>query len=128
MAAIGGGGGFAGSASVTSSGVLGGGQVGYNYSFGNNFLLGLETDFDGAAIRGKGAVSLSGFSGLGSFSVNARSKINDLGTARAPRLLVGRVSAARRPCRQIMPSGSSASSRAMGAFGHLFAAPDIEIL
>ena len=46
-------GGISATASVTSGGVLGGGQVGYNWAFANNFLLGFETDFDAAAITGK---------------------------------------------------------------------------
>src|SRR3977135_1423909 len=55
--AVGGGAAIAGSASITSSGVIGGGQLGYNWEFPNNFLLGIETDFDGAAIRGKGTAN-----------------------------------------------------------------------
>jgi outer membrane immunogenic protein len=80
--AIDGSGGFGGTASVTSGGVLGGGQVGYNWAFANNFLLGFETDFDGAAIRGKVQLDASGFSGPGALSVSAGSKIQTLGTVR----------------------------------------------
>ncbi len=76
------GGGFGGTASVTSGGVLGGGQVGYNWAFANNFLLGFETDFDGADIRGKVGLNASGFSGPGTLSVSGGSKIESLGTVR----------------------------------------------
>ncbi len=33
------------------NGFIGGGQVGYNYQFGNSFLIGLEADLQGAGIR-----------------------------------------------------------------------------
>ena len=35
-------------------GVVGGGQVGYNYQFGNSFVIGAETDFQGTSISGGG--------------------------------------------------------------------------
>jgi outer membrane immunogenic protein len=74
----------AGSTSFTSGGVLGGGQVGYNWEFPNNVILGFETDFDGAAIRGKatadaGAAAL----GLPIGAASAGSRINYIGTVRA---------------------------------------------
>jgi outer membrane immunogenic protein len=59
-AAVGGGAAFGGIVSITSEGVLGGGKVGYNWEFPNNFLLGFETDFDGAAIRGKATANAGG--------------------------------------------------------------------
>ena len=40
------------------SGVIGGGQFGYNYQL-NNFVLGVEVDFDGASGRGSSSVVLS---------------------------------------------------------------------
>jgi len=39
-------------ASNTQSGFIGGGQIGYNYQYGSNFLLGIEADIQGAGIRG----------------------------------------------------------------------------
>jgi outer membrane immunogenic protein len=62
---------FAGSVSITSEGVLGCGQVGYNWEFPNNFLLGFETDFDGAAIRGKVTANATGGTGGGLFGAAA---------------------------------------------------------
>jgi len=38
--------------SASVAGVLGGGQIGYNYLFSRNFLLGVEADIDGANING----------------------------------------------------------------------------
>ncbi|QBR70525.1 porin family protein [Beijerinckiaceae bacterium] len=75
---------FSGSPTITSGGVLGGGQLGYNWEFPNNILLGFETDFDGAAIRGKatadaGAVILGLPVGA---AASAGSRINYIGTVR----------------------------------------------
>ncbi len=39
-------------ASNTQSGFIGGGQVGYNYQYGSNILLGVEADIQGIGIRG----------------------------------------------------------------------------
>jgi outer membrane immunogenic protein len=39
-------------ASNTQSGFIGGGQVGYNYQYGSNILLGVEADIQGTGIRG----------------------------------------------------------------------------
>jgi outer membrane immunogenic protein len=36
------------------NGFIGGGQVGYNYQFGQSFVIGLEADIQGAGIRGSG--------------------------------------------------------------------------
>ena len=84
-AAVGGDAAFTGSFSITSSGIIGGGQVGYNWEFPNNFLLGFETDFDGAAIRGKITADVGGGTGGGPLGVAAEvgSRINYIGTVRA---------------------------------------------
>ncbi len=44
-------------ASFTSSGILGGIQLGYNYQFDSHWLVGFETDFDGSGVRGSGSTS-----------------------------------------------------------------------
>jgi outer membrane immunogenic protein len=44
-----------GNAVVDQSGIIGGGQIGYNYNFNQNILLGVEADFQGASISGRGA-------------------------------------------------------------------------
>lgn len=84
FSAVAGGVAVAGSASITSGGILGGGQVGYNWEFPNNVVLGFETDFDGAAIRGKVTANAGGAIG-GPFgaAVSAGSRINYIGTVRA---------------------------------------------
>jgi outer membrane immunogenic protein len=74
-----------GNASITSSGIIGGGQIGYNWEFGNNVVLGFETDFDGAGIRGKATANLNGIA-LGAVpfgaAIQAGSRINYIGTVR----------------------------------------------
>ncbi|MCI0467004.1 MAG: outer membrane beta-barrel protein [Beijerinckiaceae bacterium] len=77
------GGAASGSASITSSGVLGGGQIGFNWQFQNNFVAGLEADFDGAAIRGKVAANIGGaiIVPFGA-AAQAGSRINYIGTVR----------------------------------------------
>jgi outer membrane immunogenic protein len=37
-----------------AGGVVGGGQIGYNYQFGSNFVVGLETDIQGTSMRSGG--------------------------------------------------------------------------
>jgi outer membrane immunogenic protein len=66
-----------GVSSMTQSGFVGGGQIGYDHQFGN-FLLGIEADIQGSGIRGTshsiGVASSStsfGFNGLGTESWNA---------------------------------------------------------
>jgi outer membrane immunogenic protein len=39
-------------ASNTQSGFIGGGQIGYNYQYGSNVVLGIEADIQGSGIRG----------------------------------------------------------------------------
>jgi opacity protein-like surface antigen len=41
-----------GAASTDPSGVLGGGQVGYNFQFAPSWLIGIEGEFDGTSARG----------------------------------------------------------------------------
>ena len=43
--------GLSGTANGQRNGFIGGGQIGYNYQFGNSFLVGLEADLQGAGIR-----------------------------------------------------------------------------
>jgi outer membrane immunogenic protein len=51
-----------GVANVNQAGFIGGGQVGYNYQWGSNFVAGLEADIQGSAIRGT-----AGYSGIAQF-------------------------------------------------------------
>lgn len=43
--------------SFKTSGVLGGLQLGYNWQAGSNWLIGMETDFDGSSIKGSSTVN-----------------------------------------------------------------------
>ena len=70
-----------GRARQSSSGVLGGGQAGYNYQMPNGLVLGLETDIDAADIGGNS--SFNSATGAGTFtSAGVESRINYLGTVR----------------------------------------------
>lgn len=77
--------GIGGNATITSSGIIGGGQVGWNWQFANNFVVGLEADFSGAAIRGKVTANAGGVVAgavpLGA-SIQAGSRIDYIGTVR----------------------------------------------
>ena len=44
-----------GNANVGASGVIGGGQIGYNYLVNPSILLGFETDFQGSSMSGGGS-------------------------------------------------------------------------
>ncbi len=46
-----------GTANVNQNGFIGGGQVGYNYQWGQSIVVGLEADIQGAGIRGRGGYS-----------------------------------------------------------------------
>lgn len=66
----------AGSATLQSSGVLGGGQIGYNYQFAPLWVAGVETDIQGSNIRD--TVSAATNFGGG----NAGTQLNYFGTLR----------------------------------------------
>jgi outer membrane immunogenic protein len=78
-------GGVNGSASLTSSGFLGGGQVGYNYQFATSWVGGLEADIDATSITGKAKVDAAGYYGdvSGNAGVQVKSELPYLGTVRA---------------------------------------------
>jgi outer membrane immunogenic protein len=46
-----------GIANVNQNGFIGGGQIGYNYQWGPNFVAGLEADIQGTTIQGSGGYS-----------------------------------------------------------------------
>lgn len=54
-----------GVANVNQNGFIGGGQIGYNYQWGQSFVIGLEADIQGAGIRGRG-----GYVGTGVDTLN----------------------------------------------------------
>jgi outer membrane immunogenic protein len=71
----------AGQARQSSSGVLGGGQLGYNYQMPNGWVLGLETDIAAGDIGGKSSFYSAAAAGNVTTS-GLDSKINYLGTLR----------------------------------------------
>ena len=73
-------GGNSGSQSVDSSGGFGGGQIGYNFQFDNNVVLGAEADFQWSGIDGSDEASTE--SSFGTISVEAGSEIKWFGTLR----------------------------------------------
>lgn len=65
-------------------GVIGGGQIGYDWQFNPNFVLGLVADFQGSDIKDSAASTLS-FAGVHHLSVTEAlsQKLDSLGTGRA---------------------------------------------
>lgn len=70
-----------GSARLDSNGILGGAQVGYNWQFGNGFVLGVEADYAFADIKGQ--VNVYATDGVTTLSAEAGGKLTGLGTVRA---------------------------------------------
>ena len=70
-----------GSATITSSGFVGGAQIGYNYQFAPSWVGGLEADIDATSIKGQ--LGLNASSGGASLSATAGSKTDYIGTVRA---------------------------------------------
>ena len=72
---------YSGSANINSSGFLGGAQIGYNWQFGNGFVLGVEADYAWANVEGRVGLGAS----IGDFgaSLAAGSELTSLGTLRA---------------------------------------------
>lgn len=75
---------------INQGGVIGGGQLGYNYQFSSNVLLGLEADFQGTSISGSGAgyglggaLDKDAVTHLQYGAVNTTAGIGWMGTARA---------------------------------------------
>ena len=72
---------YSGSANINSSGFLGGAQVGYNWQFGNGFVMGVEADYAWANVEGRVGLG-AGILGSGA-SIAAGSELTSLGTVRA---------------------------------------------
>ncbi|MFG1278515.1 outer membrane protein [Xanthobacter autotrophicus] len=70
------------SRSVNSSGFFVGGQIGYNYQFANNVVLGLETDLQWTNIEGKYSENYATYYGYTS-TFNAGASVDYFGTIRA---------------------------------------------
>ena len=72
---------YGGKPSITSGGGLFGGQIGYNWQFGNGFVLGAEADYQWSNIEGK--VNINGAISDLSAELAAGSEITSFGTVRA---------------------------------------------
>ncbi|MFK4826159.1 outer membrane protein [Paenochrobactrum sp. BZR 588] len=66
-----------GSADITASGFAGGVQAGYNWQFDNNFIVGIEADFQGSNMKGEIKLHQD------DMQVKAGTKVNWFGTVRA---------------------------------------------
>ena len=79
-----------GNATVNQSGVVGGGQIGYNYQINQNIVVGGEADFQGASIQGAGTAfgftsATSPVNGVTHYQegmVNTQAGIDWIGTVR----------------------------------------------
>jgi outer membrane immunogenic protein len=69
--------------SVNGTGVLGGVEAGYNWQASNSWLVGVETDFDFAGIRGSGAVTYPTATILSPLTETATQRVDWFGTVRA---------------------------------------------
>lgn len=69
-----------GSVRLNSSGVIGGGQVGYNFQFAGPLVAGVEADIQGASTQGE--IGVNGSIGGTSFSGSAGTRLDYLGTVR----------------------------------------------
>ena len=65
-----------------SRGILGGGQVGYNYQFPTHWVLGIEADIDGAGITGSVNTCATATTGGIAGCQTSSSRLNDFGTLR----------------------------------------------
>jgi outer membrane immunogenic protein len=72
-----------GTVNVNNSGFLGGGQVGYNWQIGPNWVWGLEADLDGASAKSNTAVAFGGSPAFGPITTVYSSELDMLGTLRA---------------------------------------------
>jgi len=74
-------------APVNNSGFIGGGQIGYNWQFGNSFLVGVEADIQGVAGSNSAAnigaaVGVPGFPNTVVQAATVRKSLDYLGTVR----------------------------------------------
>jgi outer membrane immunogenic protein len=79
----------AGNSNVNQNGFIGGGQIGYNYNVGSNFVVGVEADLQGASISGSGphtglaaVTDAEGITHLQAGFVDVQAGVNWMGTVR----------------------------------------------
>ncbi len=77
---------IASNASLSNAGVIGGGQIGYNWQFNNSFLAGLEADIQGTTLSSNasasGAATEPSTGSLVSTTANLTKSLSYLGTVR----------------------------------------------
>ena len=77
---------IANNASLSNTGVIGGGQVGYNWQFNNSFLVGLEADIQGTTLSSyasaSGAAAEPSTGSLVSTTASLTKSLSYLGTVR----------------------------------------------
>jgi outer membrane immunogenic protein len=74
-----------GSAPLHTGGVIGGVQIGYNFQFYNNLVVGIETDINGLGQRGRGSFANTTPDLFGNFAnavVSSEKRVDWLGTLR----------------------------------------------
>jgi outer membrane immunogenic protein len=69
--------------SVSSSGFIGGGQIGYNWRLEANWVLGLEADFDGTSAKSSASAAFPGTAAFLPITTVYNREIDSLGTLRA---------------------------------------------
>jgi outer membrane immunogenic protein len=72
-----------GSFTLSPAGFVGGGQIGYNYLFAPNWLIGVEGDVQGASQSDSSCVGDCSFVGISAFTLNDTQKVKWFATARA---------------------------------------------
>ena len=71
------------SQTISPAGFIGGGQIGYNYQFAPNWVVGLEGDYQGASQKDSSCFGSCGAIGGGSAALNITQKVESFATARA---------------------------------------------
>lgn len=64
-------------------GILGGGQIGYNWMAGSSFLVGLEADFQGSGYKGNASFTSAPTGGFAPFTTSVEQHSDWFGTVRA---------------------------------------------
>jgi len=70
------------SGSGNASGVIGGGQIGANYEFPSNWVIGFEADVDGSSLSGSSNSCAVTALGVTTGCATVNTKLNDFGTVR----------------------------------------------
>jgi outer membrane immunogenic protein len=71
-----------GALTMTNTGFIGGGQIGYNWQVWPNWVLGIEADFQGVDAKGSNALTFLGSPGFASITTAYSRELDSLGTLR----------------------------------------------